>query len=155
MERPESRAAQQIVQAANVVRQKEQTGPESPSVAVVLSGEASLIDRNSTIPAEQKQVFSTAEANQSAVTVKAHQGERQMATDSRLLASSTWRESRPPHAVCRRSKSHLTSTPSSRSALPETKCAAHFLKHGTLGGRTAVCRDGTISWVVALHRGRA
>ena len=44
-----------------------------------------LVERNATIPTEQKQVFSTAEANQSAVTVKVYQGERQMAADNRLL----------------------------------------------------------------------
>jgi molecular chaperone DnaK len=44
-----------------------------------------LVDRNATIPTEQKQVFSTAEANQTAVTVKVYQGERQMAADNRLL----------------------------------------------------------------------
>jgi molecular chaperone DnaK len=44
-----------------------------------------LVERNATIPTAQKQVFSTAEANQTAVTVKVYQGERQMATDNRLL----------------------------------------------------------------------
>ncbi|MBL7039490.1 MAG: molecular chaperone DnaK [Pirellulaceae bacterium] len=44
-----------------------------------------LVDRNSTIPTEQKQVFSTAEDNQNAVTVRVFQGERQMAADNRLL----------------------------------------------------------------------
>ncbi|MGO8750500.1 MAG: molecular chaperone DnaK [Thermoguttaceae bacterium] len=44
-----------------------------------------LVERNATIPTEQKQVFSTAEANQTAVTVKVFQGERQMAADNRLL----------------------------------------------------------------------
>ena len=44
-----------------------------------------LVDRNTTIPTERKQVFSTAEDNQSAVTVRVFQGERPMATDNRLL----------------------------------------------------------------------
>ena len=44
-----------------------------------------LVERNATIPTAQKQVFSTAEADQTAVTVKVYQGERQMATDNRLL----------------------------------------------------------------------
>ena len=44
-----------------------------------------LVDRNSTIPTERKQVFSTAEDNQTAVTVRVFQGERQMAADNRLL----------------------------------------------------------------------
>lgn len=44
-----------------------------------------LVDRNTTIPAERKNVFSTADDNQSAVTVKVFQGERSMAADNRLL----------------------------------------------------------------------
>ena len=44
-----------------------------------------LVDRNTTIPAERKNVFSTADDNQSAVTVKVYQGERAMAADNRLL----------------------------------------------------------------------
>jgi molecular chaperone DnaK len=44
-----------------------------------------LVERNATIPTAQKKVFSTAEANQTAVTVKVYQGERQMAADNRLL----------------------------------------------------------------------
>jgi len=44
-----------------------------------------LVERNTTVPTEKKQVFSTAEDNQTAVTVRVFQGERQMATDNRLL----------------------------------------------------------------------
>jgi molecular chaperone DnaK len=44
-----------------------------------------LVERNTTIPAERKQVFSTADDNQTAVTVRVFQGERQMAADNRLL----------------------------------------------------------------------
>merc|ERR1711981_229025 len=44
-----------------------------------------LIDRNSTIPTKKSQVFSTAEDNQSAVTIKVFQGERKMASDNKLL----------------------------------------------------------------------
>jgi len=44
-----------------------------------------LVERNTTIPTEKKQVFSTAEDSQSAVTVRVFQGERQMAVDNRLL----------------------------------------------------------------------
>ena len=44
-----------------------------------------LIERNTTIPTERKQVFSTAEDNQTAVTVRVFQGEREMAADNRLL----------------------------------------------------------------------
>ncbi|MCE5268439.1 MAG: molecular chaperone DnaK [Planctomycetaceae bacterium] len=44
-----------------------------------------LVERNTTIPTERKQIFSTADDNQNAVTVKVYQGERQMAADNRLL----------------------------------------------------------------------
>ena len=44
-----------------------------------------LVERNTTIPTERKQTFSTAEDNQSAVTVRVFQGERPMAEDNRLL----------------------------------------------------------------------
>src|SRR6516225_9405302 len=44
-----------------------------------------LIERNTTIPTNKKNVFSTADDNQSAVTVQVYQGERPMASDNRLL----------------------------------------------------------------------
>ncbi len=44
-----------------------------------------LVERNTTIPCERKQVFSTAEDNQTAVTVQVYQGERPIARDNRLL----------------------------------------------------------------------
>ena len=44
-----------------------------------------LVERNTTIPAERKQTFSTAADNQTAVTIKVCQGERSMARDNRLL----------------------------------------------------------------------
>jgi len=45
-----------------------------------------LVERNTTIPTERKNVFSTADDNQTAVTVRVFQGEREMAADNRLLA---------------------------------------------------------------------
>ena len=58
-----------------------------------------LIERNTTIPTKKSQTFSTADDNQSAVTIKVSQGERQMAVDNKLWESLTWRNCPVPRGV--------------------------------------------------------
>ncbi|MCY4206688.1 MAG: molecular chaperone DnaK [Roseovarius sp.] len=54
-----------------------------------------LIDRNTTIPTNKSQIFSTAEDHQSAVTIRVFQGEREMAEDNKLLAQFNLEEIPP------------------------------------------------------------
>ncbi|MGD9125887.1 MAG: molecular chaperone DnaK [Planctomycetia bacterium] len=54
-----------------------------------------LVERNTNIPVDRKQVFSTADDNQTAVTVKVYQGEREMAADNRLLGQFNLEELPP------------------------------------------------------------
>ena len=54
-----------------------------------------LIDRNTTIPTKKSQIFSTAEDNQNAVTIRCFQGEREMAADNKLLGAFNLEEIPP------------------------------------------------------------
>ena len=64
-----------------------------------------LIERNTTIPTKRSQTFSTADDNQSAVTIRTFQGERPMAQDNKLLGQFDLVGIPPARpAACRRSK---------------------------------------------------
>ena len=61
--------------------------PLSLGIETLGSVSTKLIDKNTTIPTKKSQVFSTAEDNQPAVTIRVLQGEREMATDNKLLGN--------------------------------------------------------------------
>ena len=63
-----------------------------------------LIDRNTTIPTKKSQVFSTADDNQGAVTIKVYQGEREMAADNKVLGEFNLEGIPPRPAVFHKSK---------------------------------------------------
>ena len=54
-----------------------------------------LVEKNTTIPTDKKQIFSTADDNQTAVTIKVYQGEREMASANRLLGQFNLEDSPP------------------------------------------------------------
>jgi molecular chaperone DnaK len=81
-----------------------------------------LIEKNTTIPTKASQVFSTAEDNQSAVTVHVLQGEREQARYNKSLAKFDLAGIRRRRAACRRSRSRSTSTPTaSCTCRPRTR----------------------------------
>src|SRR5690606_25572199 len=59
--------------------------PLSPGIETLGGVFTRMIDRNTTIPTKKSQVYSTAEDNQQAVTIRVFQGEREMAADNKLL----------------------------------------------------------------------
>jgi molecular chaperone DnaK len=74
-----------------------------------------LVPRNTTIPTEKKEVFTTAEDNQTAVTIKVFQGERPMAEDNRLLGTFD-----------------LTGIPQARMGVPKIEVAFNIDANGIL-----------------------
>ena len=74
-----------------------------------------LVERNTTIPTEKKETFTTAEDNQSAVTIKVYQGERPMASDNRLLGEF-----------------NLEGLPPSRMGVPQIEVAFNIDANGIL-----------------------
>lgn len=63
-----------------------------------------MIEKNITIPTRVSEVFSTADDNQAAVTIKVYQGEREMASGNKLLGDFTLEGIPPAPVACRRSK---------------------------------------------------
>jgi hypothetical protein len=81
-----------------------------------------LIQKNTTIPTKAAQVFSTADDNQTAVTIHVLQGEREMASGNKSLGQFNLPTSRRRRAACRRSRSPSTSTPTaSCTCRPRTR----------------------------------
>ncbi len=85
-----------------------------------------MIDRNTTIPTKKSQVYSTADDNQNAVTIRVFQGEREMAAGQQgSRASSILSAFRRHRAACRRSKSRSISTrTASSTSVPRTRAPA-------------------------------
>ncbi len=74
-----------------------------------------LVPRNTTIPTEKKETFTTADDNQTAVTIKVYQGERPMAPDNRLLGEF-----------------NLEGIPPARMGLPQIEVAFNIDANGIL-----------------------
>lgn len=63
-----------------------------------------LVERNTTIPTQKKQIFSTAADNQPAVTIRVLQGERKMANDNREIGRFDLTDIPQRQEECRKSK---------------------------------------------------
>jgi molecular chaperone DnaK len=63
-----------------------------------------MIPKNTTIPTKHSQVYSTAEDNQPAVTIKCYQGEREMASTNKLLGELISKVLRLHNAACHKLK---------------------------------------------------
>ena len=115
-----------------------------------------MIDRNTTIPTSKTEVYSTAADNQTSVEINVLQGERELARDNKSLGKFQLTGIPAAAAVCRRSRSPSTSTPtaSSRSLLRtrhrQGAADHHFRLHRAFRrrsrshgqGRRGSCRGG-------------
>ena len=72
---------------------------------------SALIEKNTTIPSKKTQVFSTADDNQTAVTIHVLQGERKQAGQNKSLGRFDLADIPRPRVACRRLKWRSTSTP--------------------------------------------
>jgi len=81
-----------------------------------------LIQKNTTIPTKAQQVFSTADDNQTAVTIHVLQGERDIASGNKSLGQFNLADIPPSPRAYRRSRSPSTSTPTaSCTCRPRTR----------------------------------
>ena len=88
-----------------------------------------LVERNTTIPTQKKQVFSTAGDNQPAVTIRVLQGERKMANDNKEIGRFDLTDIPPLRAECLKLKLPLISMPTGFCMYPQKICLRQRTKN--------------------------